>query len=226
MTFTPYNLRAFRQPAEQTLLGLDLGQRRDYTALAVIQRTIEPRPLPENPKVTHPTACYGVVGLDRIQNQSYESIAEAVLKLKRREGLFNAKLIVDETGVGQAVCDMLDVRGLRPERITITGGDTVTRSGRSYRVPKRDLAGVVAVLLESRRLKIAPGLALANVLTEELANFKVKITTTGHDTYGAGDDWREGNHDDLVLAVALALWFSEGRTKGRAWGFDPIRGIN
>jgi alkanesulfonate monooxygenase SsuD/methylene tetrahydromethanopterin reductase-like flavin-dependent oxidoreductase (luciferase family) len=27
----------------------------------------------------------------------------------------------------------------------------------------------------------------------------------GYDTYGAGDDWRVGNHDDLVLATAIAL---------------------
>ena len=27
-----------------------------------------------------------------------------------------------------------------------------------------------------------------------------------HDIYGA---WREGQHDDLVLATALAVWFGE-----------------
>jgi hypothetical protein len=38
-------------------------------------------------------------------------------------------------------------------------------------------------------------------------NFRVKIDPlTAHDSYGA---WREGQHDDLVLAVALAVWFAE-----------------
>jgi hypothetical protein len=32
--------------------------------------------------------------------------------------------------------------------------------------------------------------------------------TTGHDSYG---QWREGQHDDLVLAVALATWWAETR---------------
>jgi hypothetical protein len=32
--------------------------------------------------------------------------------------------------------------------------------------------------------------------------------TTGHDSYG---QWREGQHDDLVLAVALAAWWAETR---------------
>jgi hypothetical protein len=43
----------------------------------------------------------------------------------------------------------------------------------------------------------------AVTLTRELESFQVKITESAHDTYGA---WREGAHDDLVLAVALALW--------------------
>jgi hypothetical protein len=58
-------------------------------------------------------------------------------------------------------------------------------------------------------LKVAGGLKLAPVLVEELLNFKVKINVkTAHDSYEA---WREGIHDDLVLAVALACWYAEKR---------------
>ncbi len=32
---------------------------------------------------------------------------------------------------------------------------------------------------------------------------RVRITPKLHEQYGA---WREGEHDDLVLAVAMALW--------------------
>jgi hypothetical protein len=32
---------------------------------------------------------------------------------------------------------------------------------------------------------------------------------TGHDSYGAGEDSRENNHDDCVLAVAMACWYGE-----------------
>jgi hypothetical protein len=39
---------------------------------------------------------------------------------------------------------------------------------------------------------------------------RVKITASGNEQYGA---WREGEHDDLVLAVALACWGAR-----RAWG--------
>ena len=50
------------------------------------------------------------------------------------------------------------------------------------------------------------------MLKEELLNFKMKINVaTGHDSYEA---WREGEHDDLVLAAALAVWAAD-RKRGR-----------
>ena len=36
-----------------------------------------------------------------------------------------------------------------------------------------------------------------------LEAFRVKITEAANETFGA---WREGQHDDLLLAVALAAW--------------------
>ena len=43
-------------------------------------------------------------------------------------------------------------------------------------------------------------------LVHELTTFQTKDTLAGNETFGA---WREGAHDDLVLAVALAAWFGE-----------------
>jgi hypothetical protein len=49
---------------------------------------------------------------------------------------------------------------------------------------------------------------------QELLNFRVKIDPrTAHDFY---EHWREGDHDDLVLATALACWFSEYLRKWEA----------
>ncbi len=42
-----------------------------------------------------------------------------------------------------------------------------------------------------------------STLVEELANFRVKITLAANEVFRA---WREGEHDDLVLAVVLACW--------------------
>jgi hypothetical protein len=66
--------------------------------------------------------------------------------------------------------------------------------------------GCLQVLLQTGRLKIARALPEAGVLVKEWLACHVKITTTAHDTDGA---WRDGAHDDLVLAVALACWYGE-----------------
>jgi hypothetical protein len=115
-----------------------------------------------------------------------------------------ARLVVDATGVGVAVTDMLEERGLRNfDRVTITGGAKVARDGFAWSVPKRDLVSAVQVLAQNRRLVVSPELPAASTLRRELASFTYKLSDLGHDSYGS---WREGSHDDLVLAVALACW--------------------
>jgi hypothetical protein len=128
-------------------------------------------------------------------------------------------LVIDQTGVGRPVVDLLRERGVRPVAITIHGGDQVIAVDEdSYRVPKRDLVGAVQAALQNRRLRASDRLPDWPVLRGELQNFKAKISLSGHDSYGAGggaDDWREGgSHDDLVLAVAMGLWFGEQVTAG------------
>ena len=55
----------------------------------------------------------------------------------------------------------------------------------------------------------ARGMRLVPELVKELENFKVKVNIqTAHDSYEA---WRESDHDDLVLALALACWWAEQR---------------
>jgi hypothetical protein len=59
------------------------------------------------------------------------------------------------------------------------------------------------VLLQSGGLQIASGIPHGATLVAEMAEMRVKVTTAGNLQFGA---WREGAHDDLVLAVALACW--------------------
>jgi hypothetical protein len=119
-------------------------------------------------------------------------------------------LVVDATGVGKPILDHLKAGGLSPVGILIHGGDTVSYNG-SWKVPKRDLVGTVSVLLQNGGLRIAKDLRYAPILTDELLRFRVKIDpVTSHDSYGA---WRDGEHDDLVLATAIACWHGDRRPK-------------
>jgi len=93
--------------------------------------------------------------------------------------------------------------GVPIRAVTITAGSAVSREANRFGVPKRDLVSATAILLQEKQLRIAASLAFAETLQKELLNFRLKHTAAGNDTYEA---WREGDHDDLVLAVALACW--------------------
>jgi hypothetical protein len=78
--------------------------------------------------------------------------------------------------------------------------------GSGYKVRKRNLVSNLLKLFQTERLKVVPELDLASIFVQEPLNFKAKISISGHDSYEA---WREGVHDDLVLATALACWYAE-----------------
>ena len=123
----------------------------------------------------------------------------------------NKVLAIDYTGVGRPVVDLAQDRGLNPIAIAITGGNAVNwdDSRTKASVPKRDLVGTMQIFAQNDRLKVASDLRFGPVLAEELQNFKVKIDIkTAHDSYGS---WREGSHDDLILATAIGLWTAENR---------------
>jgi hypothetical protein len=131
----------------------------------------------------------------------------------------SAVLLVDATGVGRPVAEIvrqakLPVKKLVP--ITITAGHQVKDAiaGGGWNVPKKDLVGAVKATLERGRLLIAPGAPEAKTLTKELKTFRAKVSAaTGNETLEA---WRERDHDDLVLAVAMVTWYGE-RAQRRLW---------
>jgi hypothetical protein len=91
--------------------------------------------------------------------------------------------------------------------ITITGGHTVVEGkDGSQHVRKKDLVTCLLMQVQSRRLKIARALPGADLLVQEMTTFRIKITAAANETYGA---LGSGQHDDLVMAVALACWVAE-----------------
>jgi hypothetical protein len=190
---------------ESTVIGLDLGQSQDYTALSVLRvmPQLEGKPVLQ---CGH---------LERFKlGTKYPAIVDSVVQLtQRRELGENWSLVLDATGVGKAVVDMFtDALGSQKSRlaaVTITAGNSVTGGRMSYGVPKKDLVTTLLVLLESGRLVFAD-LPEMPQLSAEMLDFRVKITESGNAIWGS---WREGSHDDLVLSVAMAAWYAEKRSK-------------
>jgi len=198
---------------ERYLVGVDFGQAQDYTAIAIVKQ-LKGR-------------AYEIVSLERPPlGTPYNKIVDYIIELLKSPQLSGKfmgqlmghdapvarpELVVDATGCGRPVVDMFKERSVGDHAhlvpCTITGGQGVTSSPGFYHVPKRDLATALQVLFQEERIKIADGLEFGPVLTQELLNFKVKINPkTGNDSYEA---WRERDHDDLVLAVALACWWGD-----------------
>lgn len=207
-------------------IGLDLGQANDYTALAIIETVKiavgEPHFALKHTgygvseqRVQETRTEYHLRYLERLELRTpYPRIVKHVSAMGEGAPLNgDGCLMIDYTGVGRPVVDLFRDADLRTKivPVTITGGDTVTWEHGGYRVPKRDLVTALQVLFQQQQLKIANGLPHAETLRAEILNFKAKISLSGHDSYeagatGAAGEWREGAHDDLVLAVALACW--------------------
>lgn len=169
---------------------------------------------------------YDLIDLQRWRGEGYSVVVpklrEVMQRLRqlgfdqqREEGRYQQHepgigVLVDGTGVGVAVVEEIRNAGIPCIGVTITGGDAISHDRDDYRVPKRELVTRTQVVMETKRLQIASQLQHAPTLVSEMDNFKIKkIALTGNDSYGAGADWRDGNHDDLVLSVAMGLWWGE-----------------
>jgi hypothetical protein len=187
-------------------MGLDLGQQHDPTALATVRRSrrYEFYGHPKRPARRLLSEVYQLGYLERLPlGTHYPVIVGHVGRLLQRQTwVGNVELSIDATGVGRPVCDMFERAGFQFKAVTIVGGDTETHDGDNYRVPKIKLVSQLQALLHEGRLQIQKDLIDAEALVRELQDFRVTHTDSGRMQFGA----REGKYDDLVLALAIAVW--------------------
>jgi hypothetical protein len=167
------------------------GHRR-YTAKRT--RTIETAP-----------CSFAVRHLERfLVGASYSAIAEATADIVRRLDGEDVITVTDVTGVSLPVLALFYRQGLAPFAVTVMAGGHPTLSDGGYAIPKGALVSLLQIALHDGRLKIAAGLPDADALRAELVNFRP--TTTGQTDTEA---WRDGAHDDMVFAVAVAAFVAE-----------------
>ncbi len=167
-------------------VGLDLGQRRDHSALVIVER------------IDHRRAFQGTA-FDRVLvryverlplGTPYPRVVARVKDIVSSQELWGCcALVVDATGVGAPVVDMLRAARLGCElsAVVITGGD---RSASTGSVPKRDLMAELQVLLENGQLKIGK-LSEGARLMKELGDIRM-TGRGGLGAEGAGEhEWSE-----------------------------------
>jgi len=220
------------------VIGVELGQVSDVTAIAVVEsltlpflrteeirerRWVSLRPVyqgPDGKEVReHPPVNFALRHLERIPaGVSYPEIVTRVQSLHGQ--LRKPVTVLDGTGVGKAAVELFRQSGFYSYVFTLVAGDQMIQDGSNYRIPKRDVISSTQVLLQTGRLKIARSLPHAALLARELVNFRFKV---GHERPADALDWREGPDDDLVLALAIAAWEAE---RNPGLGFSYSYGVS
>ncbi len=182
--------------------GLDLGQRQDFTAIAVVERR-------DSYAGTRVGAFHSIAvrHVERMPlGTPYPAVVERVREIVNHYLLGGrCPLAVDATGVGAPVVEMLRSARLGQNicAVTITGGGRAHSAGSGWNVPKQDLMSGLRVLLERGELRIARDLRGARMLMRELMDMQARERGDGRMRFGAEG---AGEHDDLVIALALACW--------------------
>lgn len=208
------------------VLGLDLGQSSDPSALTVTRKRV-----PVWNRGAHGVergdARYAVVWIERFDlGTPYPEVVRKTRAVKEAPQTgHDPPLVMDATGVGAPVVDTFHEEGVEPVEIVFTSGrePTVDRGQGgppTYGVPKRDLATLVQSLLQSRRLTIAEGLEGAGVLVREMKSFRVKMSDSGHARF---EHATESETDDVLLSLACGLWYAERASGvGTLFTDDPV----
>ena len=190
--------RQLTTASSRFFLGVDLGQRCDFTAAAIVERH-EHIPHYLAAQWTGPVTYYDLRHLERLPlDMPYPKAVEHIAGLTRRPELANrCTVAVDSTMLGVPVVDMFRNADLRGDLVpvTITGGVHASRSKHGWSVPKRELINNLVMMIENEELRIAGRVPERLRLVEELMSMQAdKLAAQGR------------NHDDLVCAVALACW--------------------
>lgn len=210
-----------RRTEERYFMGVDLGQANDSTAVAVVRRVrylaadeVAPSRRQQDWREEQPSL-FQCGYLERVPlGTTYPGIVAHVSRLlAHRTWAGNISLAIDKTGVGAPVADLFSSAGVSFAGVTITGGDTENNDGNDWRVPKITLISGLQAKLHEGRLRIQKDLPEAATLVRELQEFRVRFTEAGHMAFGA----REGKHDDLVLALAIAVWRATKEIRAARW---------
>ena len=201
-------------------VGIDLGQASDPTAIAAVEAVrwqftlqfLREHRLPSGSWMTEaaeqiaaekPRDELRVRALQRLPlGTSYLDQVQQIATLLQAQPLASAKVFIDATGVGKPVVDLFKHAGIDHKPVWITGGREQQSHGGGFSVPKLLLISRLQAALHSGELKIAKALPEAAAFTRELQEFRVSWTENGNVRFGA----RQGAHDDLVLATALAVY--------------------
>lgn len=183
-------------------IGVDLGQRRDYTAIAVIT---ERQIFAGRDKVSYQPVRHTELHLSYLKRlplrTPYTSLPPRLRNLVTILNPTRVTVAVDASGPGVPVVDMLHRAGLGADILAAfiaAAGDGKSRKNGFYTIGRNTLLSLLRIALERRMLKFATALKLRPELDAELIGLSANPNLAGA-------------HDDLAFSIALALWAARTR---------------
>lgn len=194
----PTNIPLGRGEKRRFVVPVDLGMKHTPSAIGAMEAMER--------KVDFDRVKFADVMKTFLQLRWMEKVAletpysEVMRKVRELAGspLLNGRcdVVVDGTGVGTTVVEELrrSKPGGRVIKVTITGGDSAHNDGLDWWVPRKDLLHALMGVLEREELEIARELPETAALVKELNGMKV--------------NGKKGESDDLVMTLALGVWWS------------------
>ncbi len=145
-----------------------------------------------------------VVHFDRFHKLDWSLQVARIKTTLQRYGY--ATVLTDTTGAGEPVFE-----SMRLESINCSPYPFTARS-------KTALIDNLAMQLERKEI-VLPRPELCPQLIDELEAFQYSVTESGHVSSGAPS----GEHDDCVVALALAAWQVQSIVEPRVWTFGRTR---
>lgn len=188
------------------ILSLDPAQLRDWSALCAVDMQYN-----QAQRRFH----YNLVAMNRKQGLPYDQIVEWVARTIKNPA-FNAKqppeFLLDATGVGVAVKDMLRSKGVKLKAITITAGETLTRVGPEIHLGKARLIGKFLGAFDAGKVHVNPNMPIWPQVEKEMLSFRAEMSAQGRVKLEA----EPGENDDMLFALAMAVWYGEEILRGQA----------
>ena len=196
----PHEFHLLSVISVMVVIGIDIGQRTEPSALCVVE--LQDRPSPHGTE-TH----YLVRHLETLdRGTSYPDLADRSAQVAARvasRARTRSVLYLDATGLGEPVLDLFSsrVRDAQVVAVYFTHGDRRNRIGHNeLHLGKAYLVARLQTSLQLGCLHL-PRTPDAETLASELLDFQIDVPEDANDRYGA---FRVGSRDELVTALGLA----------------------
>lgn len=199
------------------VVGLDIGQTRHPTAIAIVEPTTES--IRGRFQTVFGVRRYGILPLGTSYLDVGRLVADVMWALRERAPESHPLLRVDATGVGAPVVEILQEQlppgcGMVPVKLTATDKIDYSAPG-ELRVGNLFIASRLQSLMQTGRLRV--NAAHLKELAEELQDYQLQIGRTANVKLEASD--QKGSHGDRVVALALAV-LEDGYPEPQKW-MDP-----